>query len=119
MADAERLATAPDNPAVIALARRTLRGPIVDRQGSWLARSARDKNGEAVRTYRDTSISPVVGYASRLFGTSGLERAYNAQLLGLVGADPLGGLTDKFKPSLRAPRWASSWRSTCASSGPR
>ena len=48
-------------------------------------------------------MSPVVGYASRLFGTSGLERAYNAQLLGLVGADPLGGLTDKFNLSRRAP----------------
>ena len=103
VAEAEHLATAPDNPAVIALARRTLRGPIVDRQGAWLARSTRDKNGEAVRTYRDTTISPVVGYASRLFGTSGLERAYNAQLLGLIGSDPLGGLTDKFKLAPRAP----------------
>jgi peptidoglycan glycosyltransferase len=103
VADAQRLATAPDNPAVIALARRTLRGPIVDRQGSWLARSARDKNGEALRTYRDATISPVVGYASRQFGTSGLERAYNAELLGLVGADALGGLTDKFIPSSRTP----------------
>jgi penicillin-binding protein A len=103
VADAQRLATAPDNPAVIALARRTLRGPIVDRQGSWLARSERDGNGEALRTYRDTTISPVVGYASRQFGTSGLERAYNAQLLGLVGADPLGGLTDKLNPSSRTP----------------
>jgi penicillin-binding protein A len=103
VAEAEHLATAPDNPAVIALARRTLRGPIVDRQGAWLAQSTRDKNGEAVRTYRDTTISPVVGYASRLFGTSGLERAYNAQLLGLIGSDPLGGLTDKFKLAPRAP----------------
>ncbi len=103
VADAQRLVTAPDNPAVIALARRTLRGPIVDRQGTWLARSTRDKNGEAVRDYRDTTISPVVGYASRQFGTSGLERAYNAQLLGLVGADPLGGLTDKFNLSPRDP----------------
>jgi len=103
VADAQRLATAPDNPAVIALARRTLRGPIVDRQGSWLARSKRDANGEALRTYRDTTISPVVGYASRQFGTSGLERSYNAQLLGLVGADPLGGLTDKLRPATRTP----------------
>jgi peptidoglycan glycosyltransferase len=103
VADAQRLTTAPDNPAVIALARRTLRGPIVDRQGAWLAKSERDKNGEARRTYRDTTVSPVVGYASRLFGTSGLERAYNAQLLGLVGADPFGGLTDKFNLSPRAP----------------
>jgi peptidoglycan glycosyltransferase len=101
--DAQRLSTAHDNPAVIALARRTLRGPIVDRQGLWLARSERDQNGEALRRYRDRTISHVTGYASRQFGTSGLERAYNAQLLGLVGADPFGGLTDKFHLTPRDP----------------
>ena len=103
VAEAQRLSTAADNPAVIALARRTLRGPIVDRDGVWLARSDRDQNGEATRRYRDTSISHVVGYASRQFGTSGLERAYNAQLLGLVGSDPFGGLTDKFNLAPREP----------------
>ena len=38
---------APDNPAVIAIARRALRGPIADRDDRWLARSERDANGEA------------------------------------------------------------------------
>ncbi len=94
--EAQRLATAPDNPAVIAIARRALRGPIEDRNGLWLARSDRDKNGEATREYRDDTISQVVGYASRKYGTSGLERTYNAQLLGLAGTDPLGDLTAKF-----------------------
>jgi peptidoglycan glycosyltransferase len=94
--EAQRLSRAADNPAVIAVARRTLRGPIVDRDGRWLARSARDDNGEAVREYRDDTISPVVGYASRQFGTAGLERTYNAELLGLAGADPFDGLLDKF-----------------------
>ncbi|MFN8630207.1 MAG: penicillin-binding protein 2 [Chloroflexota bacterium] len=84
---------------MIAAARRTLRGPIVDRNGSWLARSTRDQNGEAERAYRDPSISAVVGYASRQFGTAGLERAYNAQLLGLTTGDPLSGLTNKLFPS--------------------
>jgi peptidoglycan glycosyltransferase len=101
--DAQRLATAPDNPSVIAAARRTLRGPIVDRQGRWLARSTRDANGEAQRSYRDATISQVVGYASRIYGTSGLERTFNAQLLGLSGADPLGGLLDKFGGGARDP----------------
>ncbi len=94
--EAQRLSTAPDNPAVIALARRALRGPIVDRNDRWLARSSRDDNGEAVREYRDDSISHVVGYASRQFGTAGLERTYNAELLGLSGSDPLDGLLAKF-----------------------
>lgn len=94
--DAHRLATAPDNPSVVALTRRAMRGPIVDRTGTWLARSTRDANGEAVRHYRDASVSPVVGYASRLYGTAGLERAYNAELLGLTGADPFTEMTGKF-----------------------
>ncbi len=101
--DAQRLSRAPDNPAVIAVARRALRGPIVDRDGRWLARSERDKNGEAVREYRDDSISHVVGYASRQYGTAGLERTYNAELIGLGGADTFGGLLDKFDATRRQP----------------
>ena len=101
--EAQRLSTAPDNPAVIAAARRTLRGPIVDRGGRWLARSSRDANGEALREYRDPTISQVVGYASRLYGTAGLERTYNAQLLGLEGSDPSGGLLGKFNATPQDP----------------
>jgi len=94
--DAQRLSTAPDNPAVIAVARRALRGPIVDRTGAWLARSERDANGEALRLYRDDTISHVVGYASRRYGTAGLERTYNAELLGLSGSGAFGQVFDKF-----------------------
>jgi penicillin-binding protein A len=101
--EAQRLSTSGDNPIVIALARRTLRGPIVDRDGRWLARSARDENGEALREYRDRTVSHVVGYASRQFGTAGIERTYNAELLGLAGTDPFGGLLDKFDPQPRDP----------------
>lgn len=96
--EAQRLSTDPDNPAVVAAARRTLRGPIVDRNGGWLARSGRDANGEATREYREPSISHVLGYASRLYGTAGLERAYNAELLGLAGGNPLDDALGKFDP---------------------
>lgn len=94
--EAQRLSSAPDNPSVIALARRVLRGEIVDREGRWLARSSRDRNGEAVREYRDPAVSHVVGYASRRFGTTGLERTYNGELLGLGSAGAFGGLLGKF-----------------------
>lgn len=97
--DAQRLSVRPDNPSVIAAARRTLRGPIVDRNGQWLARSVRDKNGEAQRQYRDATVSDVVGYSSAQFGTAGLERAYNSQLLGLTTGDPMSGLTSKLFPN--------------------
>jgi penicillin-binding protein A len=97
--DAQRLSNRTDNPSVIAAARRTLRGAIVDRNGTWLARRVRDQNGEAQREYRDTSVSPVVGYSSRQFGSAGLERAYNAQLLGLTTGDPMSGLANKLFPS--------------------
>jgi peptidoglycan glycosyltransferase len=100
--EAQRLATAPDNPAVIAIARRALRGPIVDRNDRWLARSERDRNGEALREYRDQSLSHVVGYASRQYGTTGLERAYNAELIGL-SSDALGGLLSKFDTTPNEP----------------
>jgi penicillin-binding protein A len=96
--EAQRLSTAPDNPAVVALARRALRGDIVDRDGRWLAQSERDANGEALRRYRDASISHVVGYASRRFGTAGLERTYNAELIGLTSDNPFDNLLGKFDP---------------------
>jgi peptidoglycan glycosyltransferase len=100
--ESQRLSMAPDNPAVIAIARRALRGPIVDRDGRWLARSERDGNGEAVREYRDDTISHVVGYASRQYGTTGLERTYNAELIGL-SSDALGGLLGKFDTTPNEP----------------
>ncbi len=96
--EAQKLSTAADNPAVIAIARRTLRGTIVDRNGTWLARSVKDANGEAQRQYRDRSLSGVLGYASARYGTAGLERAYNSQLLGIGDADPVHQLTAKFDP---------------------
>jgi peptidoglycan glycosyltransferase len=101
--EAQRLSTSPDNPAVIAVARRALRGDIVDRNGAWLAKSERDQNGEALRLYRDDSISHVVGYASRRYGTAGLERTYNAELLGLTGSGAFGQAFDKFGGQAPAP----------------
>ena len=44
-------------------------------------------------------MSPVIGYASRPYGTAGLERAYDAELTGLDRRDPLADLLRKFEPS--------------------
>ena len=114
--EAQRLSTAADNPAVIAIARRALRGPIIDRNDRWLARSERDANGEALREYRDDALSHVVGYASRQYGTTGLERAYNAELIGLVVGRRSAACSAS---STRRPtsRSASRRRSTSGSSG--
>ncbi len=94
--EASRLSTAPDNPVVVAAARNAVRGRILDREGRVLATSRRDENGEPYRVYPDTSVAPVVGYASRLFGSAGLERSYDAQLVGLSRGDPVADLLRKF-----------------------
>jgi peptidoglycan glycosyltransferase len=93
---ASTLSAAADNPAVIAAARRVVRGQITDRDGTVLATSKRDKNGEPYRVYADPATSSVIGYASRRYGTAGLERAYDSELTGLTSADPVQQLLRKF-----------------------
>lgn len=92
------LSAAPDNPAVIAAARKAVRGQILDRDGTILADNRKDANGEPYRVYRDPAMSPVIGYASRQFGTAGLERTYNGVLIGTVRPDPVADLLKKFEP---------------------
>ncbi len=93
---AAALSTAPDNPAVIAAARQVVRGEIMDRTGTILATSKKDKNGEPYRVYTDTSTSSIIGYASRQYGTAGLERTYDAELTGIDSADAVHQLLKKF-----------------------
>jgi peptidoglycan glycosyltransferase len=93
----QELSSAPDNPAVIAAARQVLRGRIVDRDGTVLASNKRDRNGEPYRVYADRVISQVVGYASRTYGTAGLERTFGPQLTGLSDPDPIRNLLKKFQ----------------------
>jgi len=91
------LASAADDAAVVAAARHVVRGPITDRAGTALAWSDRDANGEPYRVYASRSLSGVIGYASQLWGSAGLERAYDAQISGVVSADPLRDLLRKFE----------------------
>jgi peptidoglycan glycosyltransferase len=62
-----------------------------------LATSKRDANGEPYRVYSSGAVAPVVGYASRIYGTAGLERAYDAELTGIQPSDPLNALLAKFQ----------------------
>ena len=87
----------PDNPLVIAAARNVVRGTIVDRDGNVLASNMRDANGEPYRVYGDRSFSTVIGYASRQFGTAGLERAWNSELTGVTNGNPIGDALRKFQ----------------------
>ena len=98
---ASELSRAPDNPLVIAAARNAIRGKIIDRFGAVLATNRNDANGEPYRIYADQSLAPLIGYASRTYGTSGLERAYNAELSGLGGNNSLDDLLYKLAPRQR------------------
>jgi penicillin-binding protein A len=86
----------PDDPLLIAAVRNVVRGQIRDRDGHLLATSKRDANGEPYRVYPSMAVAPVVGYASRTYGTAGLERAFDAELTGIRTADPVDQLLAKF-----------------------
>ncbi len=86
----------PDDPLLIAAARNVVRGQIRDRDGHVLASSKRDANGEPYRVYPSKAVAPLVGYASRIYGTAGLERAYDAELTGIRAPDPMDQLLAKF-----------------------
>lgn len=96
---AARLSTAPDNPAVAQASLNAIRGRILDRSGRVLAVTARTAAGKPYRVYSSTALSPVLGYASQLYGSSGLERADAGLLLGVGRADPAAELLRKFDPN--------------------
>jgi peptidoglycan glycosyltransferase len=98
------LSRAPDDAAVVAASRHILRGVISDRDGKRLAWNIRDRNGEPYRVYASPAIAGVVGYASRQWGNTGLERSWDAQLSGVASADPLFDLTRKFRTDQADPQ---------------
>jgi peptidoglycan glycosyltransferase len=91
------LSHAPDDAAVVAQSRHIVRGEISDRDGKRLAWNDKDENGEPFRVYASPALSSVIGYSSQLWGNAGLERAWNAQLSGVISPDPLYDLTRKFR----------------------
>jgi peptidoglycan glycosyltransferase len=95
---ADELASSPTDAAILAAARTVVRGKIVDRGGRTLASSRRTDDGTPYRVYADPAVSHPVGYASALYGSAGLERAYTAELTGARGGDPLSRLFAKLLP---------------------
>jgi len=93
LVDAHQLATRPDNPQVIAAHRSALRGSIFDARGTLLA-STTVTAGLARRTYTDSAFSHIIGYASLLYGTTGIEHAYDDLLIGQTDPNPLRNLLD-------------------------
>jgi peptidoglycan glycosyltransferase len=99
--EAQRLTSSPDDAANIAAGRTVVRGVIRDRDGRTLAASRRDKNGEPYRVYPGEAMSGVIGYASRRFGSAGIERTFDAELTGARDPDPIQDILDHLDPSRR------------------
>jgi len=89
--DAQRLATRPDNPQVIAAHRSLPRGSIFDAAGQLLA-SSEVVDGVSTRTYLDPAFTHVIGYASLRFGATAVERAWDDLLTGRTDPNPLRDL---------------------------
>ncbi len=101
---AQELSTDPGNPLVQAAARNAPRGRIFDASGEVVASNERGPSGERLRRYGFPTMAPVLGYQSLRFGTSGVERAFDAELTGLKPLGPGGDmmrkfLTDPYDPS--------------------
>ncbi len=94
----DELAHDPSDAGVVATVLSTVRGRILDREGRVLATTRRDTAGEIYRVYADASLSAPIGYASRQYGSAGLEAAYASELLGFGGDDPLSRALAKFRP---------------------
>ena len=94
---ADDLSHDPADAGVIAAARSTVRGRILDRDGRVLATNRRDASGDLYRVYADRSLSAPLGYASSLYGSAGLEAADTSVLMGLGADDPLSRALAKFR----------------------
>lgn len=87
----------PNNPMVVAAARAAPRGRILDSRGVVLAEDVTGSNGQRLRDYPQPLAAPFVGYQSADLGSAGLERAFDAELSGLVPPSPLDELLRKFR----------------------
>ncbi len=76
-----------DNPRRLLAELRVPRGAIYDRHDALLAATTGDP-GAYTRTYPYALLAPVLGYVSPLYGSAGLEAAFDGVLHGDAGIDP-------------------------------
>ncbi|AIS52947.1 penicillin-binding protein A [Thermoanaerobacter kivui] len=80
------------NRRLIEQEKKILRGSILDRNGIVLAKSIIEADGSQKREYLDgPAFAQVIGYSRRIYqqGNAGIEKAYDRELLGMVGNDPI------------------------------
>ena len=81
---AKPIADNPYNQRLTQDVDRITRGKIFDRNGELLASNNTDENGNPIRFYAYPRIySHILGYSSKKYGKTGLERALNTTLLGI------------------------------------
>lgn len=98
---AQQLTSDPQNPIVIAAARVAPRGTVYDVNGNVLADNVAGSTHQ--RQYPYVVAAPAVGYSSTVFGTTGLERAYDPQLTGLSSLGAGSDLLRKFRAQIYDP----------------
>ncbi len=89
------LTALPNNARTVLLEQQIRRGRILDRNGQVLADTKMTQDGPQ-RVYTYTSLAPVLGYFSSKHGVAGVEEAFNDDLRGFGGANPMGELRWRF-----------------------
>jgi penicillin-binding protein A len=90
------LSADPANPLSQAAERSAPRGTIYDSQGVVVAQTVGGAQSRQ-RRYPHVEMAPIVGYKSLLFGTAGLENAWNSELIGLDQSGAGDALLRKFR----------------------
>ena len=92
----QSLSEDPRNPLVVQASRAAPRGQIITANGEVLAKNS-GSGANSIRVYPYPDFAPVLGYKSLIFGTAGLERAYDQQLIGLRSLSPGDEFFAKFR----------------------
>jgi len=89
-----QLAASPENPRLALAAERINWGRILDRRLAVLADSTGTGSSQVRRYPEGPVFAHVLGYRSRRYGLTGIERRYDLALLGLPVTDPWEALQE-------------------------